>query len=58
VLSIAVTAGYLGSIVGPLIVGLTAEVAGLRAAFVVPVVMCAAIAAAARATSAPRSPRS
>jgi fucose permease len=57
-LSTAVTAGYVGSIVGPLIVGLTAEVASLGAAFVVPVVMCAAIAATARATSAPRSPRS
>lgn len=52
-LSIVVTAGYVGSIVGPLLVGLTAELAGLRAAFAIPVVMCVAIAAAAPSTSSP-----
>ncbi len=53
-LPIAVTAGYVGSIVGPLVIGLTAEVAGLRAAFGVPVLMCATIAAAARSMESRR----
>lgn len=49
-LSIAVTAGYAGSIAGPLLVGATAELAGLRAAFAIPVVTCLTIASAASAT--------
>ncbi|MGZ8626413.1 MAG: MFS transporter [Actinomycetota bacterium] len=48
-LAIVVTSGYVGSIVGPLTVGLVADRLSLRAAFVVPVLMCAAAAAAAGA---------
>jgi MFS family permease len=44
-LGLVVTAGYLGSIVGPIAVGVTAEVAGLRAAFLIPVATCVVIAA-------------
>jgi predicted MFS family arabinose efflux permease len=40
-LPIVVTAGYVGSIVGPLLVGFIADAAGLRVAFLVPVVACA-----------------
>jgi MFS family permease len=36
-LAIVVTAGYVGSIVGPLVVGFVADRAGLRAAFTIPV---------------------
>lgn len=48
-LAIVVTAGYVGSIVGPLVVGFTADRFGLRAAFSIPVVMCAAASIAAGA---------
>jgi fucose permease len=46
-LGITVTAGYVGSIVGPLAVGFTADQLGLRAAFTIPVTMCLAAAIAA-----------
>ncbi|MGH2636383.1 MAG: MFS transporter [Actinomycetota bacterium] len=39
-LGVVVTAGYVGSIVGPLAVGFTADQAGLQAGFVVPVAAC------------------
>ena len=45
-----VTAGYAGSIVGPLIVGFLADRVGLRGAFVVPLIAVAAAAFAAAAT--------
>ncbi|MFB3739144.1 MAG: MFS transporter [Candidatus Velamenicoccus archaeovorus] len=41
VLGPAVTAGYLGSIVGPMAVGFAADRYGLRWAFAIPVAMCA-----------------
>jgi fucose permease len=41
VLGLAVTAGYLGSIVGPIAVGFTADRFGLRWGFAIPVAMCA-----------------
>jgi hypothetical protein len=44
-----VTLSYVGSIVGPAAIGLAAEAAGLRAALVIPLVLCAVIAAGARA---------
>lgn len=50
-LGIVVTTGYVGSILGPLAVGFTADLAGLRAAFTIPVVACAAVALAAGALS-------
>ncbi|HWL91369.1 MAG TPA: MFS transporter, partial [Actinomycetota bacterium] len=49
-LPLVVTAGYAGSIVGPLIVGFIADLATLRIAFVVPLVACAVSALAAGAT--------
>jgi MFS family permease len=49
-LPLVVTAGYAGSIVGPLLVGFIADLAGLRMAFLVPVVACAVSALAAGAT--------
>jgi MFS family permease len=49
-LPIVVTAGYVGSIVGPLLVGLIADQTSLRTAFVVPVVACAVAVLAAGAT--------
>lgn len=48
-LAVAVTSGYLGSIVGPLVVGFVADLTSLRAGFVVPVVACLAAAGAAGA---------
>jgi hypothetical protein len=48
-LAVTVTAGYLGSIVGPLLVGLVADRVSLGAGFLVPVVACAAAAASAGA---------
>jgi len=48
-LGVVVTAGYVGSIVGPLAVGFVAEVASLRASFAIPVTACAAVAIAADA---------
>lgn len=49
-LPIVVTAGYAGSIVGPLTVGFVADEVNLRTAFLVPLVACAAAAIAAAAT--------
>jgi MFS family permease len=49
-LPLVVTAGYAGSIVGPLLVGFIADLASLQIAFLVPVVACAASALAAGAT--------
>jgi MFS family permease len=49
-LPLVVTAGYSGSIVGPLLVGFIADLATLRVAFLVPVVACAVSALAAGAT--------
>jgi MFS family permease len=49
-LPIVVTAGYTGSIVGPLVVGFVADRVGLRVAFIVPLVAVALVAAAASAT--------
>jgi fucose permease len=48
-LGIVLTAGYVGSIVGPITVGFTADRVGYRAAFVIPVMACAIVAAAASA---------
>jgi fucose permease len=44
-----VTLSYVGSIAGPAAIGLAAEAASLRAALVLPLVLCAGIAAGARA---------
>ena len=49
-LPLVVTAGYAGSIVGPLLVGFIADLATLRVAFLVPVVASAVSALAAGAT--------
>lgn len=49
-LPLVVTAGYSGSIVGPLLVGFIADLATLRVAFLVPVVACAVSALAAGAS--------
>ncbi len=49
-LPLVVTAGYSGSIVGPLLVGFIADLASLRIAFLVPVVACAVSALVAGAT--------
>jgi predicted MFS family arabinose efflux permease len=49
-LPIVVTAGYVGSIVGPLVVGFIADGFGLRVAFLVPLVAVAVAAFAAPAT--------
>jgi fucose permease len=49
-LPLVVTAGYSGSIVGPLLVGFIADLATLRVAFLVPVVACAVAALVAGAT--------
>lgn len=49
-LPIVVTAGYVGSIVGPLLVGFIADAATLRVAFLVPVVSCVLATLAAGAT--------
>lgn len=48
-LGIVVTAGYVGSIVGPLAVGFVAELSSLTASFAIPVTACVAIAIAADA---------
>jgi predicted MFS family arabinose efflux permease len=48
-LAVTVTAGYLGSILGPLLVGFIADRSSLGAGFVVPVVACVAAAASAGA---------
>jgi fucose permease len=52
-LPLVVTAGYAGSIVGPLLVGFIADLTTLRIAFLVPVVACAVSALAAGATRDP-----
>jgi MFS family permease len=49
-LPIVVTAGYVGSILGPLLVGFIADRAGLRLAFLVPVAASAVALLAAGAT--------
>ena len=51
------TAGYAGSIVGPLVLGFLADAFGLRIAFGLPVVAAAVAALAAGATDAPPPPR-
>jgi fucose permease len=43
-LAVVVTAGYVGSIVGPMVMGFTADAFGLRDAFAIPVLACLAIA--------------
>ena len=48
-LGIVLTAGYLGSILGPIVVGFTADRVGYRAAFVIPVFACVIVAAVAGA---------
>jgi fucose permease len=48
-LGIVLTAGYLGSILGPIAVGFTADRVGYRAAFVIPVFACVIVAAVAGA---------
>jgi MFS family permease len=55
-LGVVVTAGYLGSILGPLAVGFIADLENLRVALVVPVAMCAAAALAASAVGERRGP--
>jgi MFS family permease len=59
-LPLVATAGYAGSVIGPLVVGLLADRYGLRPAFLVPVLACAAAAfaaaAAREAASQPTSP--
>jgi fucose permease len=52
-LPLVVTAGYAGSIVGPLLVGFIADLATLRIAFLVPVIAAAVSALAAGATREP-----
>jgi MFS family permease len=56
-LGLVVTAGYVGSIVGPLAVGFTADQVGLRTAFVIPAATCllAAIGASALRDERPRA---
>ena len=49
-LPVVVTAGYAGSIAGPIIVGSLADLVGLRGAFLVPLAAVAAVAVAAAAT--------
>jgi fucose permease len=48
-LGVVLTAGYLGSILGPIAVGFTADRVGYRAAFVIPVFACVIVAAVAGA---------
>lgn len=48
-LSLVVTAGYAGSVIGPLAVGFVADRAGLRPAFLIPVAACVAASCAASA---------
>jgi fucose permease len=55
-LTMVLSASYLGSVVGPLAVGLTSNHAGLRAAFLIPVGMCVAAAVAAGAIRPDRFP--
>jgi fucose permease len=55
-LGLVVTAGYVGSIVGPLAVGFTADQVGLRTAFAIPVVTCLLAAVGASALREGRAP--
>jgi fucose permease len=55
-LGLAVTSGYLGSILGPLLVGFLADQVGLGAALAVPAAACAVAAAAAGALPRPATP--
>lgn len=55
-LGVAVTSGYLGSIVGPMAIGFVADGIGLRAAFIIPVLTCATAAIAAGAMREPGRP--
>jgi fucose permease len=48
-LGIVLTTAYVGSILGPIAVGFTADRVGYRAAFVIPVLACVIVAAAAGA---------
>ncbi len=48
-----VTASYLGSIVGPLVIGFTADLVGLRAALAIPALLAVVIAAAAGGLASP-----
>jgi len=50
-LAIVVTSGYVGSIVGPLVVGFIADRVGWRAAFATPVALCVAAAVSSGALS-------
>lgn len=54
-LGLVVTAGYVGSIVGPLAVGFTADQVGLRTAFAIPVATCLLAAIGASALREERS---
>ena len=54
-LGLVVTAGYVGSIVGPLAVGFTADLVGLRTAFAIPVATCLLAAIGASALREDRS---
>jgi predicted MFS family arabinose efflux permease len=59
-LSIVVTAGYLGTVLGPIAMGWTASLIGLRLAFLIPAGLCFAAAAASPALrdgSVPGAPR-
>jgi predicted MFS family arabinose efflux permease len=56
-LGLVVTAGYVGSIVGPLAVGFTADQVGLRTAFAIPAATCLLAAIGASALREERSPR-
>jgi fucose permease len=49
-LATVLTAGYVGSVVGPLAVGVTSDLAGLRVGFLIPMGMCVAAAFAAGAS--------
>ena len=55
-LGLVVTAGYVGSIVGPLAVGFTADQVGLRTAFAIPAATCLLAAIGASALREERSP--
>jgi fucose permease len=54
-LGLVVTAGYVGSIVGPLVVGFTADGVGLRTAFAIPAATCLLAAVGASALSEERA---
>ena len=56
-LGVVLTAGYVGSILGPIAVGFTADEVGYRAAFVIPVIACVIVVAVAGAVRESGSPR-